>query len=63
MVPNNRAAGLLIFLNFPHQHALLGTTYITVHKNTYTLVHYFGFCPTYIVNWTPHLFGTLEYLY
>ena len=47
MVPNNRAARLIWH-------------YITVHKNTYTLINFQGFCPTYTVIWTPRLFGTLE---
>ena len=53
MVPNNRAARLSIFLIWH---------YITVHKSTYKLINFQGFCPTYTVIWTPRLFGTLEYL-
>jgi hypothetical protein len=59
-VPNNRAARLFIFSEFVPPTRLIWH-YITVHKNTYTLINFQGFCPTYTVIWTPRLFGTLEY--
>ena len=61
MVPNNRAARLFIFSEFVPPTRLIWH-YITVHKNTYTLINFQGFCPTYMVIWTPRLFGTLEYM-
>ena len=60
MVSNNRAARLFIFSEFVPPTRLIWH-YITVHKNTYTLINFQGFCPTYTVIWTPRLFGTLEY--
>ena len=60
MVPNNRAAGLLTFSEFVPPTRLIWH-YIRVHKNTYTLINFQDFCPTYTVIGTPRLFGTLEY--
>jgi hypothetical protein len=61
-VPNNSAARLFIFSKFVPPTRLIWH-YITVHKNTYTLIYFQGFCPTYTVIWTPRLFGTLEYIH
>jgi hypothetical protein len=61
MVPNNSAARLFIFSEFVPPTRLIWH-YITVQKNTYTLINFQGFCPTYTVIWTPRLFGTLEYI-
>jgi hypothetical protein len=52
-LPNNNAAHLLIFQNFPHHHALICRT-----CNTWLLD--FMIFPTYTVIWTLHLFGSLE---
>ena len=61
MLPNIRASrlGIYFFQNLYQQTHLIWH-YITVHKNTYTLINFQGFCPTYTVIWTPRLFGTLE---
>ena len=56
-VRNNSAARLLIFSEFVPPTRLIWH-YITVHKNTYTLFNFQGFCATNTVIWTPRLFGT-----
>ena len=61
MVPNNRAARLFNLSELDPPTRLIWH-YITVHKNTYMLINFQGFCSTYTVIWTPQLFGTIEYV-
>ena len=48
MVPNNCDAACLFIICYTINSSYFGTTFVTVHKSTYTLI------------WTPQLFGTLE---
>jgi hypothetical protein len=60
MVPNNSTAHLFDFSELVLPMHFIWHS-ITGHKNTYMLINFQGFSPTYRVIWTSPLFGTLEY--